>query len=198
MQSGEDSRSLQTTDVMKMKLHLNQQIRVTSLKLDIIVSMCWDVECWRKASTYDFDIDHWHGINEPTDIYVLSLQEILPLNLGNILGAEDTHPIPKWENIIQVTLNRVRPEMPKIKSFSDPPSPSKFKPSDDVPDIKEEILLESDSDIGEEVHPFDEENNICDGTFMRETVNTNLLASDAADIANTEVRDQGKCRKILY
>ncbi|KAG5076992.1 hypothetical protein JHK82_055687 [Glycine max] len=85
--------------------------------------------------------------------------------------------------------------MPKIKSFCDPPSPSKFKPSDDVPDIEEEILLESDSDIGGIVHPLDEENNICDGTFMGETVNTNLLASDATDIANTEVRDQGKCKK---
>ncbi|KHN32832.1 Type I inositol-1,4,5-trisphosphate 5-phosphatase 1 [Glycine soja] len=72
-----------------------------------------------------------------------------------------------------------------IYVLGDPPSPSKFKPSDDVPDIEEEILLESDSDIGEEVHPLDEENNICDGTFMGETVNTNLLASDAADIANT-------------
>ncbi|KAG5060534.1 hypothetical protein JHK87_001563 [Glycine soja] len=59
--------------------------------------------------------------------------------------------------------------MPKIKSFCDPPSPSKFKPSDDVPDIEEEILLESDSDIGGIVHPLDEENNICDGTFMGET-----------------------------
>ncbi|KAG4952359.1 hypothetical protein JHK85_046226 [Glycine max] len=133
----------------------------------------------------DLDIDDWLGINEPADIYVLGLQEIVPLNPGNIFGAEDTRPVPKWENIIRETLNRVRPEMPKIKSFSDPPSPSKFKPSDDVPDIEEEILLESDSDIGEEVHPLDEENNICDGTFMGETVNTNLLASDAADIANT-------------
>jgi len=53
-------------------------------------------------------------------IYTCSLQDILPLNLGNIFGAEDTRPIPKWENIIQETPNRVRPEMPKIKSFSDP------------------------------------------------------------------------------
>jgi hypothetical protein len=30
-------------------------------------------------------------------------------------------------------------------------------PSEDVPTIEEEILLESDSDIGEEIHPLDEE-----------------------------------------
>ncbi|TKY46082.1 Type IV inositol polyphosphate 5-phosphatase 3 [Spatholobus suberectus] len=137
----------------------------------------------------DLDIDDWLGVNEPADIYVLGLQEIVPLNPGNIFGAEDTRPVPKWENIIRETLNRVRPELPKIKSFSDPPSPSKFKPSDDVPDIEEEILLESDSDIGEEVYPMDEEDNICDGgsngTITGETVNTNLLASDGADIANS-------------
>ncbi|KAG4918262.1 hypothetical protein JHK85_056543 [Glycine max] len=103
-------------------------------------------------------------------IYTCSLQDILPLNLGNIFGAEDTRPIPKWENIIQETPNR---------------------PSDDVPDIEEEILLECDNDIGEEVHPLDEEKNICDGTFMGETVNTNLLASDATDIANTEKEMSG-------
>ncbi|KAL2334971.1 hypothetical protein Fmac_016184 [Flemingia macrophylla] len=139
----------------------------------------------------DLDIDDWLGINEPADIYVLGLQEIVPLNPGNIFGAEDTRPVPKWENIIRDTLNRVQPDIPKIKSFSDPPSPSKFKPSDDVPDIEEELLLETDSDVGEEVHPLDEENNICDGgsngTFMIESMNTNLLDSDAAYIAKPDM-----------
>ncbi|KAK7315315.1 hypothetical protein VNO77_33855 [Canavalia gladiata] len=136
----------------------------------------------------DLDIDDWLGVDEPADIYVLGFQEVVPLNPVNIFGAEDTRPVPKWENIIRETLNRVRPVLPKIKSFSDPPSPSKFKPSDDVPDIEEEILLESDSDIGEEVHPLDEENNICDqstgGTNTDEILNTNLLASEAADLTN--------------
>jgi len=125
------------------------------------------------------------------NLYTCSLQEIVPLNPANIFGAEDTRPVPKWEDIIRETLNRVRPELPKIKSFSDPPSPSKFKPSDDVPDIEEEILLESDSDIGEEVHPLDEDNNFCDGradgTIIDATETTNLLASDAADIVNSNL-----------
>ncbi|XP_027358254.1 type IV inositol polyphosphate 5-phosphatase 3-like isoform X2 [Abrus precatorius] len=137
----------------------------------------------------DLDIDDWLTVNEPADIYVLGLQEIVPLNPGNIFGAEDTRPVPKWENIIRETLNRVRPELPKIKSFSDPPSPSKFKPSEDVPDIEEEIFLESDSDIGEEVHPLDEENNICDegtdGTNTEEFENPNALTFDATDITNS-------------
>ncbi|KAJ6920311.1 type IV inositol polyphosphate 5-phosphatase 3-like isoform X1 [Populus alba x Populus x berolinensis] len=105
----------------------------------------------------DLDIDDWIDTDDPADIYVFGLQEIVPLNPGNILGAEDSRPVPKWENIIRETLNRIRPARTKVKCYSDPPSPSKFMPSEDVPTIEEEILLESDSDIGEEIHPLDEE-----------------------------------------
>lgn len=105
----------------------------------------------------DLDIDDWIDTDDPADIYVFGLQEIVPLNPGNILGAEDNRPVPKWENIIRETLNRIRPARTKVKCYSDPPSPSKFMPSEDVPTIEEEILLESDSDIGEEIHPLDEE-----------------------------------------
>ncbi|XP_044475688.1 type IV inositol polyphosphate 5-phosphatase 3-like isoform X2 [Mangifera indica] len=107
--------------------------------------------------TDDLDIDDWVDINDPADIYVLGLQEIVPLNAGNIFGAEDSRPVQKWENVIRDTLSRIRPASSKLKSFSDPPSPSKFKPADDIPDIEEEVLLESDSDVGEEVYPLDEE-----------------------------------------
>ncbi|KAH1059249.1 hypothetical protein AAZX31_02G074100 [Glycine max] len=184
--ANEDEASSESTEFLpklrrqKSSTYRSQYINKKELRVCVGT---WNVG--GKLPPDDLDIDDWLGVNEPADIYVLGLQEIVPLNPGNIFGAEDTRPVPKWENIIRETLNRVRPEMPKIKSFSDPPSPSKFKPSDDIPDIEEEILLESDSDIGEEVHPLDEENNICDGTFMGETVNTNLLASDAADIANS-------------
>ncbi|KAK7279784.1 hypothetical protein RJT34_24841 [Clitoria ternatea] len=145
-----------------------------------------------KLPPADLDIDDWLGISEAADIYVLGLQEIVPLNPGNIFGAEDTRPVPKWENIIRDTLSRVRTKASKVKSFSDPPSPSKFKPSDDVPDLEEEMLLESDSDFGEEVHPLDEEHNVYDGSTtytptIDEVLNTSLQSLDAADIANREV-----------
>ena len=96
-------------------------------------------------------------------LYVYSLQEIVPLSAGNIFGAESNRPVPKWENIIRETLNQIRPIKSKIKSFSDPPSPSRFKPSDDIPSVEEEVLFESDSDVGEEVHPFDDDSNGFDG-----------------------------------
>ncbi|KAJ9675485.1 hypothetical protein PVL29_024419 [Vitis rotundifolia] len=110
-----------------------------------------------KLPSEDLDIDEWLDIDNPADIYVLGFQEIVPLNAGNIFGAEDSRPVPRWENIIRETLNRVRPMKTKYKCYSDPPSPSRFKPSDDVPDIEGEILLETDSDGDEVVHPLDEE-----------------------------------------
>ncbi|KAE8735050.1 Type I inositol 1,4,5-trisphosphate 5-phosphatase 1 [Hibiscus syriacus] len=105
-----------------------------------------------KAPPDDLDIDDWIDMNDPADIYVFGLQEMVPLNAGNIFGAEDSRPVPKWESIIRNTLHRIRPATTKVKCYSDPPSPSKFEPSD-----VEEIILESDSDIGEEIYPLDEE-----------------------------------------
>ncbi|XP_010681317.1 type IV inositol polyphosphate 5-phosphatase 3 isoform X2 [Beta vulgaris subsp. vulgaris] len=104
----------------------------------------------------DLDIEEWVNINDPSDIYVLGFQEIVPLNAGNILGAEDKRPIFEWENIIRDTLGRV-PAKKGYKSYSDPPSPSKFKPADDVPDLEDHISLGSDSEGEEEVYPLDED-----------------------------------------
>ncbi|EOA33689.1 hypothetical protein CARUB_v10019870mg [Capsella rubella] len=106
----------------------------------------------------DLDIDDWIEINQPADIYVLGLQEIVPLNAGNILGAEDDRPVAKWEEVIREALNRVRPKLSNVKSYSDPPSPGRFKPFEETHDvIEEEVAFESDSDVGVEIHPIDEE-----------------------------------------
>ncbi|KAI3459967.1 hypothetical protein Pfo_016630 [Paulownia fortunei] len=106
----------------------------------------------------DLDLDGWLDIDNPADIYVIGLQEIIPLNAGNIFGAEDSRPVSKWENIIREALNQI-PPVTRFKSYSDPPSPSRFKPSEDAPDIEDEIVLESDSDGEEEIYPLNEEAN---------------------------------------
>uniref|UniRef100_A0A2P2LIV2 Inositol polyphosphate-related phosphatase domain-containing protein n=1 Tax=Rhizophora mucronata TaxID=61149 RepID=A0A2P2LIV2_RHIMU len=137
----------------------------------------------------DLVIDDWIDTDEPADIYVFGLQEIVPLNAGNIFGAEDSRPVPKWENIIRETLNTVRPARTKVNCYSDPPSPSKFKPSDDVSDIEEEILLESDSDVGEEIHPLDEESSGFDEFKSRQMVGDMLVDSGAPE--NSESRKLG-------
>lgn len=105
----------------------------------------------------DLDIDDWVNILDPADIYVFGLQEVVPLNAGNIFGAEDIRPVRKWENIIRETLNRIRCKKPNIKSYSDPPSPSRFKPSEGMTALEEEIEIVTDSGSDEEIHPVDDE-----------------------------------------
>ncbi|KAK8538802.1 hypothetical protein V6N13_009177 [Hibiscus sabdariffa] len=110
-----------------------------------------------KVPPDDLDIVDWIDVDEPADIYVFGFQELVPLNAGNIFGAEDDRPVQKWENIIRETLAKIRPATTKVKCYSDPSSPTKFNPVDDVPNLEEEIIHESESDIGEEIYPTDGE-----------------------------------------
>ncbi|KAL6573350.1 Inositol polyphosphate phosphatase, catalytic domain ues [Orobanche hederae] len=113
-----------------------------------ICTATWNVG--GRVPPHDLDIDCWLDIDDPADMYIIGLQEVIPLNAGNIFGAEDRHPVAIWENIIREALNRV-PPVTTFKSYSDPPSPSRFKPCED------EIVLESDSDVGEEIYRLNEE-----------------------------------------
>lgn len=72
--------------------------------------------------------------------FIFSLQEIVPLNAGNIFGIEDDQPASVWENIIRDALNRVRPRKGKILSHSDPPSPSMFK---SYKEVSHDMFLET-------------------------------------------------------
>ncbi|KAK2985047.1 hypothetical protein RJ640_016967, partial [Escallonia rubra] len=71
----------------------------------------------------DLEIDEWLLTEEPADVYILGFQEVVPLNAGNVLGAENRRPIRKWEKIIRKTLNRSLEPETKHKSCSAPPSP---------------------------------------------------------------------------
>lgn len=71
----------------------------------------------------DLEIDEWLCMEEPVDVYILGFQEVVPLNAGNVLGAETRRPIPKWESIIRRTLNKSFEPDTKHKSYSAPPSP---------------------------------------------------------------------------
>ncbi|KAK1403876.1 type IV inositol polyphosphate 5-phosphatase 3 [Heracleum sosnowskyi] len=105
----------------------------------------------------DLDIKEWLDIREPADIYVLGFQEIIPLNAGNIFGAEYSRPIPKWEQIIGETLNKIQPVKTKCKCYSHPPSPSRLKQSKDFPHIEDEVVLETDSDEQDEIYSSNDE-----------------------------------------
>lgn len=92
-----------------------------------------------KAPGDDLEIDEWLCMNEPADIYILGFQEVVPLNAGNVLGAETKRPIHKWESVIRKTLNKSSfdPET-KLKSYSAPQSPVSSTPIDDnnIPPIE--------------------------------------------------------------
>ncbi|KAF3336517.1 Type IV [Carex littledalei] len=63
----------------------------------------------------DLDLSDWLDMSEAADIYVLGFQEVVPLNAGNIFGAEDSRPIRMWEYLIRETLNKIRPVKEKYK-----------------------------------------------------------------------------------
>ncbi|KAL3497702.1 hypothetical protein ACH5RR_040434 [Cinchona calisaya] len=71
----------------------------------------------------DLEIDEWLSVQEPADMYILGFQEVVPLNAGNVLGAENRRPIRKWEAIIRRTLNKSSERETIQKSYSAPPSP---------------------------------------------------------------------------
>ncbi|XP_010461239.1 PREDICTED: type I inositol polyphosphate 5-phosphatase 1-like isoform X3 [Camelina sativa] len=110
----------------------------------------------------DLDIDGWLDIAEPADIYVLGLQEIVPLNAGNIFGMEDDQPAYEWENLIREALNRVQPRKLKIISHSEPPSPSKFKQSEEVSYSVQDMFTSHDA--CDAIHSMDKKPSCSEST----------------------------------
>lgn len=80
-----------------------------------------------KSPHEGLNIRDWLSSPAPADIYVLGFQEIVPLNAGNVLGAEDNGPADKWLSLIRQALNTNDQELaqssPEIEqprvSFSD-------------------------------------------------------------------------------
>ncbi|CAI9290614.1 unnamed protein product [Lactuca saligna] len=69
------------------------------------------------------DIDDWLSMHQPADVYILGFQEVVPLNAGNVLGAETRAPIIKWEAVIRKSLNKSQEAEYVPKSYSAPTSP---------------------------------------------------------------------------
>ncbi|XP_022892762.1 type I inositol polyphosphate 5-phosphatase 2-like isoform X1 [Olea europaea var. sylvestris] len=101
---------------------------------------------WNVAGRLPFDdleIDEWLCMQEPADVYILGFQEVVPLNAGNVLGAENRSSIRKWESIIRKTLNKsLKPETIH-KSYSAPPSPilRTSSASDIIADVADTPIL---------------------------------------------------------
>ncbi|MQL68182.1 hypothetical protein Taro_000466, partial [Colocasia esculenta] len=61
-----------------------------------------------RAPNPGLNLREWLSTLAPADIYVLGFQEIVPLNAGNVLGAEDKGPAAKWLSLIRQALNYSR------------------------------------------------------------------------------------------
>ncbi|KAL3536364.1 hypothetical protein ACH5RR_004825 [Cinchona calisaya] len=74
----------------------------------------------------------WLRTPTPSDIYVIGFQEVVPLNAGNVLGAEDNGPATKWLSLIRQTLNDnddgIDPAATRLKHSSNDQQQSPVKP----------------------------------------------------------------------
>ncbi|MED6193907.1 hypothetical protein PIB30_023572 [Stylosanthes scabra] len=111
------------------------------------------VGTWNVAGrlpSMDLEIEDWLCTEEPADIYIIGFQEVVPLNAGNVLGAEDNTPIRKWEEIIRRTLNKTSECESEDKSFSGPHSPVLRTTS--APDVLADSLENNPLDMIDEAY----------------------------------------------
>ncbi|PON59724.1 Deoxyribonuclease I [Parasponia andersonii] len=52
------------------------------------------------------NLDDFLQVDNPSDIYILGFQEIVPLNAGNVLVIEDNEPAAKWLSLVNQSLNK--------------------------------------------------------------------------------------------
>ncbi|XP_041027058.1 type I inositol polyphosphate 5-phosphatase 8-like [Juglans microcarpa x Juglans regia] len=58
-----------------------------------------------KSPQEELNLRDWLRSTPSADIYVIGFQEIVPLNAGNVLGAEDYGPATEWLSMIRQVLN---------------------------------------------------------------------------------------------
>ncbi|XP_021888639.1 type I inositol polyphosphate 5-phosphatase 8 isoform X1 [Carica papaya] len=111
---------MEATNGVKQSAIMPEVEAVTdSLNLRMFVGT-WNVG--GKSPHEGLNLKDWLRSPAPADIYVLGFQEIVPLNAGNVLGAEDIGPAAKWLSLIRQALNSDTKEVDLSKprlSFSD-------------------------------------------------------------------------------
>ncbi|XVE76323.1 hypothetical protein DITRI_Ditri12bG0162800 [Diplodiscus trichospermus] len=96
----------------------------------------------------------WLRSSAPADIYVLGFQEIVPLNAGNVLGAEDNGPAAKWLSLIRQALNTSDQEPAQCYSnlteARSPSSPQLEQQASLKPRISFSDLISLEDELGRE------------------------------------------------
>ncbi|CAN6195263.1 unnamed protein product [Urochloa humidicola] len=120
---GKSSGEKAIPPVRRLQRRKSESLRVNYISnKDVrVMTGTWNA-AGREPSDY-LDLDQWLCTQEPADLYVLGFQEVVPLSAGNVLGAEDSRPIRKWEALIRQTLNRSQQPKTICKSYSAPLSP---------------------------------------------------------------------------
>ncbi|KAK6943702.1 Endonuclease/exonuclease/phosphatase [Dillenia turbinata] len=111
-----------------------------------------------KSPHEGLNIRDWLRTPSPADIYVLGFQEIVPLNAGNVLGAQDVGPAARWLSLIRQALNTKEndPDSSKYYNHTTGPEPELSSPPqpETHPTIKPRLnssdLLSLEDEIGNE------------------------------------------------
>ncbi|XP_022138567.1 type IV inositol polyphosphate 5-phosphatase 7-like isoform X2 [Momordica charantia] len=97
-----DKSSKNIEHIQNGHMNLNNP-RIVDVQNYSIFVATWNVGGRSPPST--LSLEDWLHTSAPADIYVLGFQEIVPLNAGNVLGAEDNGPARKWLSLIRKMLN---------------------------------------------------------------------------------------------
>ncbi|KAF8693943.1 hypothetical protein HU200_038588 [Digitaria exilis] len=109
--------------VRRLQRRKSESLRVNYISNKDVRVMIGTWNAAGRVPSDDLDLDQWLCTQEPADLYVLGFQEVVPLSAGNVLGAEDSRPIRKWEALIRQTLNTSQQPKTICKSYSAPLSP---------------------------------------------------------------------------
>ncbi|KAH9735748.1 Type I inositol polyphosphate 5-phosphatase 8 [Citrus sinensis] len=105
-----------------------------------------------KSPHEDLNLRDWLKSTAPADIYVLGFQEIVPLNAGNVLGAEDNGPAAKWLSLIRQALNGNKTDQELSQYYNNATSPQTDQ--DQQASLKPRIsfsdLLSLEDELGQE------------------------------------------------
>ncbi|KAF8397535.1 hypothetical protein HHK36_016453 [Tetracentron sinense] len=105
-----------------------------------------------KSPQQGFNLTEWLRTPAPSDIYVLGFQEIVPLNAGNVLGAEDSGPAAKWLSLIRHALNssEMDPEVGQYDNDATSPPPQMDQQLNLKPRVSFSDLLSLEDELQEE------------------------------------------------
>ncbi|CAL4918245.1 unnamed protein product [Urochloa decumbens] len=77
-----------------------------------------------RSPSSHLNLEDWLHTSPAADIYVIGLQEIVPLNAGNVLLTEDNGPAKKWVSLVRRTLNNIDQQGSGVYNYHTPsPAP---------------------------------------------------------------------------